>query len=119
MCREPISQGCGKNPRRLSKAIWISSCRLAAWGLGQAGNVELIKLDPSFALSSHAKEQNADLVLMGTVARSGLTGMVIGNTAARILENLECSVLAVKRDSFVSRITESEYINLAAGTRNV
>ena len=56
---------------------------------------------------------------MGTVARSGLTGMVIGNTAARILENLECSVLAVKRDSFVSRITESEYINLAAGTRNV
>ena len=82
-------------------------------------NVELIKLDPSFAIPAYTKEHNADLVVMGTVARSGLAGMVIGNTAERILDNLECSVLAVKPDSFVSRITESEYINLAAETGNV
>jgi hypothetical protein len=40
--------------------------------------------------------------------------MVIGNTAERILDDLEFSVLAVKPDSFVSPITESEYINLGA-----
>ena len=82
-------------------------------------NVELIELDPSFAIPAYTKEHNVDLVVMGTIARSGLTGMVIGNTAERILDNLECSVLAVKPDSFVSRITESEYINLAAKKRNV
>jgi nucleotide-binding universal stress UspA family protein len=41
---------------------------------------------------------------MGTVARSGTSGILIGNTAERILNSIECSVLALKPDSFVSSI---------------
>jgi len=45
--------------------------------------------------------QGIDLVVMGTVARGGITGLLIGNTAERVLRTLPCSVLAVKPDGFV------------------
>lgn len=51
-----------------------------------------------------AKELQADLVVMGTVARTGIAGLLIGNTAEAILEQLQCSVLAVKPPGFVSPV---------------
>jgi nucleotide-binding universal stress UspA family protein len=45
--------------------------------------------------------QGIDLVVMGTVARGGIAGVLIGNTAERALRKLPCSVLAVKPDGFV------------------
>lgn len=45
-----------------------------------------------------------DLLVMGTIARSGIHGVIIGNTAERILDQVRCSVLAVKPDGFVSPI---------------
>jgi nucleotide-binding universal stress UspA family protein len=45
-----------------------------------------------------------DLVVMGTVGRSGISGMLIGNTAERVLRTLPCSVLAVKPEGFVSPV---------------
>jgi len=47
----------------------------------------------------------SDLVVMGTVARTGVSGLVIGNTAEEILDRVSCSVLAVKPDGFVSSVT--------------
>ena len=47
-----------------------------------------------------AAELDADLVVMGTVARSGIPGLIIGNTAEAILDQLTCSVLAVKPPGF-------------------
>ena len=41
-----------------------------------------------------------DLVVMGTVGRSGISGLVIGNTAEAILSQLRCALLAVKPDGF-------------------
>jgi universal stress protein E len=49
-------------------------------------------------------ERNVDLVVMGTVSRGGLPGLLIGNTAEKLINSLSCSVLAVKPDSFVSPI---------------
>ena len=45
-----------------------------------------------------------ELVVMGTVARGGIAGLLIGNTAERVLRKLPCSVLAVKPDDFVSPV---------------
>lgn len=39
-------------------------------------------------------------MVMGTVARTGISGFFIGNTAEKILRNVNCSVLTVKPDSF-------------------
>jgi len=42
----------------------------------------------------------ADLVVMGTIARTGISGLIIGNTAESILDQLTCSVLAIKLPGF-------------------
>jgi nucleotide-binding universal stress UspA family protein len=51
-----------------------------------------------------ATELNADLVVMGTVSRTGIPGFLIGNTAEVILNNIECSVLAIKPAGFVTPV---------------
>lgn len=53
-----------------------------------------------------AKQFNADLVVMGTVARTGIPGFIMGNTAETILNQIECSVLAIKPPGFVSPVTD-------------
>jgi universal stress protein E len=83
----------------------------------QIGKEAYDHLSPQFHLRRGAastvipetvKQLQADLVVMGTVARTGIAGLLIGNTAEAILEQLQCSVLAVKPLGFVSPITLSE-----------
>ena len=47
-------------------------------------------------LPRKAEELNADLVIMGAVARRGLNRIFIGSTAERALEKMPCDVLVVK-----------------------
>jgi nucleotide-binding universal stress UspA family protein len=54
------------------------------------------------------KELQVDCVVMGTVARTGIPGLFMGNTAETILDQLECSVLAIKPPGFVSPVTLDE-----------
>lgn len=63
---------------------------------------------PSTVIPEIAKQLQADLVVMGTVARTGIAGLFIGNTAEAILEQLQCSVLAVKPPGFSSPIKQSD-----------
>ena len=49
-------------------------------------------------------ELGIDILVMGTVARSGIPGFVIGNTAENILRELSCSLLALKPNGFVSPV---------------
>jgi nucleotide-binding universal stress UspA family protein len=55
-------------------------------------------------IASSATELKADLVVMGTVARTGIPGFIIGNTAESILDQLDCSVIAVKPPGFVTPV---------------
>jgi nucleotide-binding universal stress UspA family protein len=55
-----------------------------------------------------AKELQVDCIVMGTVARTGIPGFIMGNTAETILDQMECSVLAVKPPGFVSPVTLAE-----------
>ena len=52
-----------------------------------------------------AKRIEADLVVMGTVARTGVPGLFMGNTAETILDQIDCSVLAIKPSGFVTPVT--------------
>lgn len=45
------------------------------------------------------------LVVMGTAARTGIPGFIMGNTAETILNRPDCSVLAVKPPGFVTPVT--------------
>ena len=52
---------------------------------------------PSKEIPSVAKKVKADLVVLGNVGRTGLKGLVIGNTAEKILQRLAVDVLLVKQ----------------------
>lgn len=52
------------------------------------------------ALPDFTRDQDIDLLVMGTVARKGLTRLIMGSTAEAILSHLECDVLAVKPSDF-------------------
>ncbi|WP_233421938.1 universal stress protein [Ruegeria profundi] len=62
----------------------------------------LSKGSPEIVLHEQSHKVGADVVVLGTVARTGLSGVFIGNTAEDIINSLECPVLAVKPDGFVS-----------------
>lgn len=55
-----------------------------------------------------AAELRADLVVMGTIARTGISGLIIGNTAEAILDQLSCSVLAIKPPGFKTPVRLAE-----------
>ena len=61
--------------------------------------------DPASAIIKLARKEKIDLLVMGTVCRTGLAGFFIGNTAEEVLSALDCSVLTVKPEGFVSPVT--------------
>lgn len=67
-------------------------------------NVHLVKGDAGDAITELAMKNNVDLIVMGTVGRSGIPGLIIGNTAERVISAIDCSVLAVKPEGFVSPV---------------
>ena len=48
--------------------------------------------------------RDVDLIIMGTVSKTGIPGLLIGNAAETILEAVQCGVLAVKPEGFVTPI---------------
>jgi nucleotide-binding universal stress UspA family protein len=60
--------------------------------------------EPEEVIPEFVVAQGIDLLVMGTVARAGIAGVLIGNTAERVLRKLPCSVLAVKPAGFVSPV---------------
>lgn len=68
----------------------------------------LVKGYPRRVIPEVAESLEADLVVMGTVAHISFPGFFMGNTAEDILNQLGCSVLAVKPVGFVSPVTLEE-----------
>ena len=67
--------------------------------------IHLRKGEAASAIPELAREKQVDLIVMGTVCRTGIAGFFIGNTAERILQQVDCSVLTVKPEGFVSPVT--------------
>lgn len=56
------------------------------------------------SISDFSRRLQADLVVVGTVGRSGIPGMLMGNTAEKVLHTIRCDVLTVKPEGFISPI---------------
>ena len=67
--------------------------------------VHLEKGAAGFAVPNSIERNRADLLVMGTLARTGVAGLFIGNSAEQIVSRIGCSVMAVKPDGFVSPVT--------------
>ncbi|MDX1757059.1 MAG: universal stress protein [Marinobacter sp.] len=70
-----------------------------------APRVHLLMDQARKAIPAAIRDLNADLLVMGTVARTGIPGLIMGNTAEMVLNQVHCSVLAIKPPGFVSPVT--------------
>lgn len=67
-----------------------ASCSVSTWNLHvQAGS-------PSDVLPRVSRDINADMVVMGAIARTGMERVFLGSTAEQVLEHIQCDVLIVK-----------------------
>jgi len=66
--------------------------------------VHLLRGTASEKIAEVATQSSAELIVMGTVCRSGLAGLFVGNTAEHLLGSVTCGVLAIKPKGFVSPV---------------
>ena len=66
--------------------------------------IHILPGEPGSILPSLISKIDANLLVMGTLGRAGIPGLLIGNTAERMLSVVDCSVLAIKPDRFVSPV---------------
>lgn len=59
---------------------------------------------PEDVIPRIAKELDAELVVIGTVGRNGISAALIGNTAEHVIDNLNCDLLAIKPPGFESPV---------------
>lgn len=57
---------------------------------------------PESVIPMVAKDIDAELVIIGTVGRTGISAALIGNTAEHVIDSLDCDVLTIKPDGFES-----------------
>jgi len=60
---------------------------------------------PEDVISDIATRIDAELVILGTVGRSGLSATLLGHTAEQVIDQLDCDLLALKPTGFISPIT--------------
>lgn len=70
--------------------------------LQQGVKIEVIAGSPDHAIGDFVTANEVDMLVIGTHGRRGLEGLLLGNTAERILPSIHASLLAVKPDGFVS-----------------
>jgi nucleotide-binding universal stress UspA family protein len=66
--------------------------------------IHLLKGKPWDVIRQVAVRQSVDL---GTVCRTGASGVLIGNTAETVLDQVDCSLLTLKPPGFLSPVHES------------
>lgn len=60
--------------------------------------------NPATIIPTYVTDNKMDIVVMGSVARTGIPGLLVGNTAEKIVANLENSIIAIKPDGFKSPV---------------
>jgi len=73
-------------------------------GDGSGMNLELHTTERAViadsAILQFIHDHHVDLLVMGTMARAGIPGVFIGNTAERLASSVHCSLLAIKPANF-------------------
>lgn len=59
---------------------------------------------PEQVIPATAEQLDAELVVLGTIGRTGFSAALLGNTAEHVIESINCDLLAVKPEGFISPI---------------
>ena len=90
------------------------SARMAAERAGFSGRLEVHAgvSTPDQAVYEAVERLKPDVVVLGTVSRTGIPGILVGNTAEQLLSSLDCSLLVEKPEDFIApRPTQSTQAN--------
>lgn len=96
------------------EAIGMSSARAAVDKLVDETGVAKAKIikelhvlsgAPRLVIPKFVNSSQFDLIVLGTVARGGIVGKLIGNTAEELVNIVNCSLLTIKPVGFVSPIS--------------
>ncbi len=90
---------------RMEESLHLAGCRHA--------KVHMIQGEAAQVVAEIAANENVDLLVMGTVCRTGIPGFFIGNTAEMVLNMVDCSVLTIKPVDFESpvQLADGEAVN--------
>ncbi|MET0987502.1 MAG: universal stress protein [Steroidobacteraceae bacterium] len=77
----------------------------APYGIGTADQ-HVLPGEPSEVLSSFADRAGTEILVMGAVSRS-FKKPVIGNTAERVIDRVDCDLLVIKSAGFKSAVTRA------------
>ena len=89
---------------RTLRKKWLADLLSAYDAAGHPGRVHLLRGSPAVTIPRLVRRKKIDVLVMGTVCRTGMTGFLMGNTAEKILRQVDCSVLTLKPDGFVSPV---------------
>ena len=69
---------------------------------------------PAQSIVEHARTGDADLIVMGTHGRTGLSHLLLGSVAERTLRTAACPVLTIKLTPATARVDNVEHAAAAA-----
>lgn len=70
----------------------------------EANEIHLCEGMPEDEIPALAERIDTELVVLGTIGRTGLSAAFLGNTAEHVIERLNCDLLALKPNGFKSPI---------------
>jgi nucleotide-binding universal stress UspA family protein len=73
----------------------LATLRQSAAALGVTAETALMTGAPAHAIVEHAKEGGFDLIVMGTHGHTGLSHVIMGSVAERVVRKAPCPVLTV------------------------
>jgi universal stress protein E len=96
MIQDYIAAERAEAKKRLNEQLSLTDYRTLEHGV----QVHVVDGPADEAILKAIDDFQIDLVMMGTSARSGISSLVLGNTAERLVSHMKCSVIAVKPAGF-------------------
>jgi|TARA_Y100000310_G_scaffold336915_1_gene422674 universal stress protein E len=82
--------------RKMQQMVQTNIGKLADKYLVTSEHIHLVEGPVDWVIPKISREIVAEFVVLGTVARQGVGGITLGNTAEHILDKLNCDVMVVK-----------------------
>lgn len=77
---------------------------LSGCEIGHGLETRVAKGSPAALIHDLLESMPVNILVMGTVARTGISGLIMGNTAETVLPWVSCSLVALKPKDFVSPV---------------
>ncbi|PHS02837.1 MAG: hypothetical protein COA78_20055 [Blastopirellula sp.] len=94
----------GKLAVEAAELMQLCVNRPAVQECGKEPIVTIAQGDPGSMIQEVIEQENIDLLCIGTIARSGISGVLLGNSAEKLMRNVTCSLLALKPKDFKTTI---------------